>query len=144
MRNVRSLVGMALIAGCLPGCGGDELLDKVERTEEQWASVRPNRYEIVVEEHCYCDMLTTHTTVAGNQATAVRVETGEQAAPIGVEALFRSMRGYLKEDYAEAEAEFDSELHYPTSFWVDPDQRMADEEWGFTVKCFAAGEAHCE
>ena len=143
MRKIRALVGVMLLSVCLPACG-DDLMDETEAAEQEWENARPSRYEIVVQNRCECDITPIHTTVAGEQKTALRVGTGEQAAPLGVEELFRKMLGYLRHDYAEAEAEFDSEWHYPTSFYVDPDKHWADEEWGFEVKCFAAGEAHCE
>ena len=143
IKDIGKLAGVLLMGLALPACA-DDLEDETEAAQEDWADARPSRYEIVVEQHCYCDLFTTRTTVDGAAVSAVRVDTGESTKPLHVEALFDEMLRYLDDDYADAKAEFDSTWHYPTSFYVDPDAHMADEEWGFTVSCFATGDDHCE
>jgi hypothetical protein len=143
MRRIFGLLGVTCIAACLPACG-DQLLEDTQAARQRWESQRPSRYEIVVEQRCFCREQPRHTTVDGSRVSAVNVgSTGVGMAPLGVEQLFDAMLRRLDADHDDAEAAFHPEWHYPTSFSVDPDSGAHDDEWGFAVTCFAEGEAHC-
>jgi hypothetical protein len=57
--------------------------------------------------------------------------TGE---PTTVDAVFDDLQAAIDDGVFSITAEFDAELGYPVSTWIDVDLRMADEEYGIQIE----------
>ncbi len=102
----------------------------------RWAEAGPTSYRLTVQELCFCaETIWVDTTVDGV------VTSHEPGSPESVwnpgertmEDLFAQVEGAIVDGYATLELEFDPRTGGLVRFWVDVDERTADEENGVLV-----------
>lgn len=145
---MKRVVWLAVLGPLLAACGSsigpiDQRLIDLEVSQSRWDSLGPDTYVYAVERLCFCG-------VEYRGPVRVRVENGAAvervyvstglAVPAGiamefptVSGLFDIIRSAIEEDAAELEVTYDPALGVPLDFWIDWDERVADEELGMQV-----------
>jgi len=129
-----------LLAGCDGGTRPDGLTadDRGETraalaaARRRWSAAGPESYSYLYRRVCFCPSapLVRITVREGQVGEVVAAETGEPVAGAfpTVEALFAEVQEAMDADAHEIRASYDAALGYPTSFYVDHDVQVADEE----------------
>jgi Family of unknown function (DUF6174) len=101
----------------------------------RWTSLRISSYEYAFKRTCFCAPPYTDPVrirVAGGQVVeVVSSRTGQRLPPQdypGIDGLFGMLRAALDANAYAVRASYDPGLGYPTSFYIDQDTRIADEE----------------
>jgi len=144
MSSVLRWVAMWGLAAVAAGCGAQDeqrlMLREMATQDQAWMRTAPARYEIAIRYDCFCSDAGVRSVVDHGNA----IDTAPAgAAPVTVEGLFAQAQSMLAHGYASASIDYDPALGYPTQFYIDPDIKLIDEEFGFHVTCFATGDAHC-
>lgn len=104
-----------------------------------WAEAGLTDYELTYELICFCDELIRQITVTDGRVSEV-TELGSDAAvsrglePLSVERLFNDIEQSLLEDPFSAQFSYDAAMGYPTNYFIDFSQQIADEEFGIKVR----------
>ena len=138
-----------LIALCslLVGCDGvgpvDERWVDLQAHRTRWDSLGPDSYVYAVERLCFCG-------VEYRGPVRVRVEDGVAVERVyvgsglavpptiagefpPVDGLFELLASAIDSDAYLVEVTYDPVLGVPLDFWIDFDERVADEELGMQV-----------
>ena len=118
--------------------------------EAKWAMNKPQVYEFTIKLLCFCPPVPP-----GYEPIVFRVENGaallltgartvsvQTGAPTGldkygtVEKQFEFIRAELRKRPYRVEIEYDSDRGYPRRVYIDPEQNVADDEYGFSVEGF--------
>ena len=135
-----------LVCWCAVGCdlGVDvRSLTDLEKAEAKWGREGPKSYTYAVERLCYCPVEAIGPVwvfvARGEVVTWTYVESGN-AVPESMQRFFPtvdSIFGILREAYAreahEVTVSYHEDLGYPTEFWIDYEEMMADEELGMRI-----------
>lgn len=136
-----------LLALAASGCGSvsgpdelDEERDRLQQARAQWLSQGLRDYQYTFRRSCFCAPGSTEPmriTVRGNAiASVVRISDGAPQDPAvfdTIDGLFDLLAEAIDTDAAQFRAEYDGRLGFPTSAYIDRDERIADEELGFTA-----------
>ncbi len=124
----------------------DERLDRLHASRSVWLDAALPDYEFTWQRMCFCPLLPpVRVLVDGN--AIVRVADAETSAPLPadrhddfptIDALFDELEELIRRDPHRLEVTYDPELGYPSSVSVDIDERIADEEFSYTVTDLAA------
>ena len=114
--------------------------------EARWKANRPAAYEFTLKAICFCP--------PDSQGDPVfRVSKGNSSLIRGrvrfgplegrnrdqydtIDGLFSWIREILKSRPSSVEIEYDPMFGFPRRVFVDPEELIADEEYGFTVEMF--------
>ncbi|HUP19025.1 MAG TPA: DUF6174 domain-containing protein [Gemmatimonadota bacterium] len=109
----------------------------------RWAEAGISDYEFVVERVCFCPPeWRGPVRVEVRNGVVVRRTYVEDGRPVagdrvdmfpGVEGIFEFVEEALDENPHRIDAQYDRVTGRPLRVWVDYDERMADEERGFTT-----------
>jgi hypothetical protein len=119
--------------------------------EAKWSASKPATYEFTLQIICFCG-----PAPPGSEPIVFRVNNGVGVLLTGartallrtrsladldkystVEKQFAFIRASLRERPYRAEIEYDPVLGYPRRMYIDPEQQIADEEYGFAIAAFA-------
>ena len=123
--------------------GQNAMRAQLDRNRQLWNEQALSDYQYVFNWSCFC--LPEYTAPVN-----IKVERGEwtEISSVGdglpvsekdwrryktIEELFDIIDEALLRDAKEISVEYDSDLGYPTSVFIDYDERIADEERGFNV-----------
>jgi len=149
----RNLVGICSLICILtsPSCnnpvsdssGGTvkEIVRDVENAKSNWQRAGLNGYSYVFNWSCFClPSYTQQVTIDVDSDTITAIWQTNDSVPLPdslytnyhtVPELFELINSQLERNPYRADLEFDSELGYPLSAFIDFEEAMADEEWGF-------------
>ena len=129
----------AALSGCNDGSGS--LLNELNASRAKWESLNADNYQMTYQRGCYCMPESTAARtvlVEDNQVrSATIIDSGESLdttayASLTVDELFALIA--LEESRAErVEATFHPQRGYPTSFYVDGSNQIADDEFSITI-----------
>lgn len=133
-------------SGCSDPTGPER---ELEANRELWEAVGPASYVFDYHVVCYCPPEITRAVMIEVEDDAVvaanYVDTGEPVDPFvpeefpTVDDLFDEIESALAGDPYSLEAVYDPELGYPTQVFIDFEENIADEEWGFVVSRLVSG-----
>jgi hypothetical protein len=123
--------------------GGNAMRAQLDRNRQLWNERGLSDYQYVFNWSCFC--LPEYTAPVN-----IKVERGEwtEISSVGdgvpviekdwrryktIEELFDIIDEALLQDAKEIRVEYDPDLGYPSSVFIDYDERIADEERGFNV-----------
>lgn len=111
-------------------------LSDLDDAEARWEAADLADYEMTYREVCFCPEIIIRVTVENGQVTeTVSLSEYERDEPgRTVESLFAEIRAAIDDGAASVNAEYDADLGYPTSYFIDFSEEMADEEFGITVQ----------
>ena len=132
-----------LLAACESVGPIDVRLIDLEANQSRWDSLGPDTYVYAVERLCFCGVEyrgPVRVSVEGGTAVEhVYVGSGLTVPPgiagefPTVDGLFDLIRSAIESDAAEVNVTYDPALGVPLDFWIDFDERVADEELGMQV-----------
>lgn len=127
----------------LPGTVDPEDLDAVQAALDdaraRWEAADITDYTFTYRPVCFCPPQVFTVVVEDGVVASVEAEgdgeggvvTGE---PTTVDAVFDDLQAAIDDGVFSVTAEYDAELGYPVSTWIDVDMRMADEEYGIQIE----------
>ena len=126
----------------LSGCslvGGTDATDDLDDARRLWADADLGSYTMTLTRGCFCleesigpfevtveDGVVVSATREGETVPTDRVLT--------VDALFDVLEDAYRRDAHRVEVTYDPTQGYPTTFFIDYDAGVADEELGYTVE----------
>ena len=126
------------------------LEDQLANAQAKWAMAKVERYEFTLKRICFCPPAPPGSPQA--EPIVFRVENGRgvlmgswAAVPEArqgfdkystIEKQFEFIRAELRKRPYRAEIEYDSVFGYPRRVYIDPEQSVADEEYGFALEGF--------
>lgn len=137
---VAAMTVAVLAASCRDPLGPER--DALADARARWAAAEVASYRFDYLALCYCGLVPVRITVSEGAVTTVEVLEPERVpgwnGPEGVtvEMLFDRIEEGLALDPVEASVTYHPVLGYPTAASFDPEENVADEEWGFTVTAF--------
>jgi hypothetical protein len=107
---------------------------ELEIARATWQAAAVASYAITYREICFCPEVVIDVEVEDGQVGDV-VVTGDgfDTPPRTVDDMFDSIANALDTGAFRVSATYNQELGYPTEFFVDVEQMMADEEFGVVV-----------
>jgi len=151
----RGLLISALVGIAACDEPGDERRDRLNAAWDRWGTAAPAEYRFDYRRICFCPVIEElRITVADGLVVQVTSrDTGELIpderypdVPT-IDGLFVEIDQLIRADPYHLEVEYDPEYGYPAALEVDIEERMADEEFAYTVREFAvlpAGSAGIE
>jgi len=138
-----------LLVAAVAGCSDSPLeqaADDLEAARERWLASGASSYRYNVRLSCFCGpealRAVTVTVANGVTVSALYADSGTVADTtqlrglLTVEQLFARVAETIEGRPDELAVQFDATLGYLTSFQVDQDFAMADEEYSITVTEF--------
>lgn len=132
------LVAALLIGGCSVFGSSSREQDALDEARARWDASGPSAYSMTYGRLCFCP-----TEVTGPFAVRVVgdrvVEVTLDGTPVvydramTVDALFERLASAYARDAHRVDVTYDSALGFPSSIFIDYDERIADEEMGYTV-----------
>lgn len=114
------------------------------QARRQWVAQGLADYTYVFSRSCFCVFEyrepVTITVRGGNIVSVVTVANGsprDSSTYQTIEGLFDDIQQAIDEEAATIRADYDPSRGYPTSVYIDIDQRMADEEISFEARSLA-------
>ena len=115
------------------------------QAQERWEHSGVADYAYTGAWVCFCPevyLADTQVTVSGGSVTAVgpadpgigTIPAPERFVPI--DDLFTLIQDAITNDAARIEVSYNETYGYPTSLFIDHDERMADEETSFAISSF--------
>ena len=120
--------------------------DGLDEARQRWAAAGLDAYEMTLRRSCFCPVPDYtgpfQVVVRDGAVESVRLDGAEVDAEraLTVDDLFALLDEAHRRGAVRVEAAFDAELGYPTSLYVDYDERIADEEVGYGVSALAPAE----
>jgi hypothetical protein len=145
--HFRRSAAAVLLALAAAGCEGitdpdnlDAERDRLEQARRQWRGEGLQDYQYTFRRSCFCAPGSTEPmriTVRANAILSVeRISDGARQDPAlfdTIEGLFALLEEAIDGEAAQFRAEYDGARGFPTSAYIDRDERIADEELGFTA-----------
>lgn len=140
------LLATLLLVGCSSASFDGETPEAVNITSDDvaearaaWVASGVEDYTMRLTRHCFCgEDWRGPFDVRVENGTVVDVEFGGDDVPteraLSVDALLDLLDDAIDEDAASVRAAFDSDLGVPVRLQIDYDERMADEEIGYTIE----------
>ena len=119
---------------------------ELDAARERWMAAGLDAYAFTLRRSCFCPSPDYtgpfEVTVRGGAIDTVRLDgaTVDDERGMTVDDLFDLLEDAYERGAVRVDADFDAELGYPTSLYVDYDQRIADEEIGYFVSELAAAD----
>jgi Family of unknown function (DUF6174) len=124
--------------------------DQLAAAEAKWAANKPQVYEFTLNllgflppaPPSFDPMVFRVEDGVGSLVTGARTAVLKTGSASGVEKYgtvekqFAFIRAALAKRPYRVEIEYDSDLGYPRRVYIDPQQNVADDEYGFTVEGF--------
>lgn len=143
MKKMRTSALIALLLGTT-SCSDSGFipeLNELARNLELWTEVAPERYVYAVERICFCGFRgPARVTVEAGEVVSVEwvdpaPDLPEPTAELfpGVEGLFEILAEAMTEGAHSIEVTYDPSTGVPTSFSIDRERNVADEELGMRV-----------
>ncbi|MCY4447510.1 MAG: DUF6174 domain-containing protein [Chloroflexi bacterium] len=116
------------------------------QAQERWEHSGVADYAYTGAWVCFCPeayLADTQVTVSGGSVTAVDpADPGIDAIPaperfVPIDDLFALIQDAITNNAARIEVSYDETYGYPTSLFIDHDERMADEETSFAISSFS-------
>ena len=156
MIRLAVLVVLAQVAGCatsqptpepvpelgppvLPSGEAAARPDALDEAMARWETAGFEAYQMTLRRSCFCPSPDYtgpfDVTVRDGEIEAVRLEGAEVDAEraLTVGDLFDLLEEAYERGAVTVNVTFDPEAGYPTELYIDYDERMADEEIGYTV-----------
>jgi hypothetical protein len=140
----RGLMMLALVGIAACDEPGDERLDQLNAAWDRWRATAPADYGFDYRRVCFCPVVEElRITVA--DGLVVQVTSRDSGEPIPAErypefptidGLFIELDRLIRADPHLLEAEYDLVYGYPAAVEVDIEERIADEEFAYTVREF--------
>lgn len=140
-----------IISGCTvitgpDGAWGFEQRD-LTQARRTWSSNFIDDYEYVVRRNCFCTMggVSVRVIVQNDRVVAREIEGTATPLPSSmaywyptIDGLFAILQDAIDRRADRIDATYDYDYGFPTDFYIDYDQRIADEEEGYTLIRFRA------
>ncbi len=144
MLYIVALFISGLFAGCVDEAANIEK-SPLESNYEKWKSLEINDYSITQQHTCFCihGGIKAIVIVRGNKI--VNIQNSEGGVEIRqelwqyyktVDQLFETLNNAVLNKPHSLKVEYDSVFGFPNKFFVDPNQQMADEEYGYITNTF--------
>jgi hypothetical protein len=146
---VRGLVMRGLLISALVGitaCDepGDERLDRLNDAWARWRAAAPADYRFDYRRSCFCPVVEeVRITVAAGIVVQVTGRDSGDTLPEErypdfptIDGLFVELDQLIRADPHLLEVEYDPDYGYPAAVEVDIEERIADEEFAYTVREF--------
>ena len=160
MRRVTSPALLAaVLVSLLGGCAGTDEVARDEPTGTPTTSepapsdppeddaFAPSDYDFTLVTSCFCayggvpvrvsvrdDAVTTAVFArAGGRGGAVRGEAAPESLVLSIEDVLARAEEAREQGAAEVRVEWPEGTDHPTEVWIDRDERMVDEELGWTI-----------
>jgi hypothetical protein len=127
-----------------PGDRDDKLRELVS-ARARWNANGMRDYEYVLQQKCFCVLGGVAVRVmvrGGSVVAAVQESTGEPVPAnlasgyVAVEKLFDLLVDAIDRDAYRIHATYDPQFGFPSDFFIDFNQNVADEEMGYTATGF--------
>ncbi len=115
-----------------------------DRNRQLWDEQALSTYQYVFNGSCLClPEYTAPVNIKVERGEWAEITTKADGTPVSekdwnryktIEELFDIIEEAFLQDAKEINVEYDPDLGYPTSVFIDYDERIADEERGFNVK----------
>lgn len=143
MRLLGSLLALTL-SGCLAFVAPEETstLRDLVAARARWNLQGAANYTIRGSTSCFCiygghdvDVAVTNGVVTGVTLVSTNAALPSELAGgfRSVEQLFDLIDEAIRKDAHQLHAEYDADRGFPTRLWIDWSDRVADEEYGFTI-----------
>jgi len=140
----RALLLCALVG--ISGCddGGDERLDRLNAAWASWTAAAPGDYRFDYRRSCFCPFVEEVRVFVGDGSVA-KVTSLETLEPLPeernadfptVDELFLELDRLIRANPHFLQVEYDPEFGFPSFADVDIEERIADEEFSYTVRNF--------
>ena len=141
---MRGLLISALIGIAACGEPGDERLDRLNDAWARWRAAAPADYRFDYRRSCFCPVV-EEVRIAVADGIVVQVTDRDTGDPLPeecypefqtIDGLFVELDRLIRADPHLLEAEYDLVYGYPAAVEVDIEERIADEEFAYTVREF--------
>jgi hypothetical protein len=114
----------------------DDAQSRLDAAAARWNDHGPASYTMVTRQLCFCpEQEWQDTVVDGEVAEHITLSDDSffDPGPATMPSLFADIQAVIDEGYASLDLAFDSETGAVQRYFVDIDERMADEEHGVEV-----------
>lgn len=113
-----------------------EVREQVADARSRWETAGIRSYDLVYREMCFCPEIVVSVSVRDGEIvdSSVTSDFGGDVEPRTVEDLFDEIGAALELPPASITLDFDADLGYPASYFIDEETFIADEEHGVTVE----------
>jgi hypothetical protein len=142
----RAALGIALLAAsaCDSSLSFSPLLERqrLAQARERWRDAAPANYSFTMQRYCFCLFEgEVRVRVEDGEVVSVRLVgsdtelVGPQRGLYGpIPDLFAVVADAIDRPAHSIDAEYDDALGFPALVFIDYDERIADEEYGFRVR----------
>jgi hypothetical protein len=108
---------------------------------QRWEEAALESFTYTLERRCFCIPLTMEIEVVDGEIVRTAVIEGEEgdSLVLSIDELFEVVADALDEHPARLSVEYDPVLGYPREIWVDLEENIADEEYGYGVELTVTG-----
>ena len=141
MRQCYFLVFLILFITCSE-TESHETISSFEANKEKWENASILDYSFVFQVSCYCTVeYTSPKTVSVRSGNIVTVNDLAYSEEIhrgifSINDLFKEIEKASNQNVAVLETTYDSFYGFPTKLYIDRDERIADEEIGYSISNF--------
>lgn len=141
MRQCYFLVFLILFITCSE-TESHETISSFEANKEKWENASILDYSFVFQVSCYCtEEYTSPKTVSVRSGNIVTVNDLAYSEEIhrgifSINDLFKEIEKASNQNVAVLETTYDSFYGFPTKLYIDRDERIADEEIGYSISNF--------
>ena len=141
MRQCYFLVFLLLFITCSE-TESHETISSLEANKEKWENASILDYSFVFQVSCYCtEEYTSPKTVSVRSGNIVTVNDLAYSEEIhrgifSINDLFKEIEKASNQNVAVLETTYDSFYGFPTNLYIDRDERIADEEIGYSISNF--------
>lgn len=126
------------VSGCSLFGGTSREARSLDDARARWAANGPDAYTMTYGRHCFCPSdVTGPFAVRVADGRVVSVTLNGDAVPTDraqtVDALFDLLERAYDRDAHRVDVTYDPALGFPSQIYIDYDERIADEEAGYTV-----------
>lgn len=133
-----------LFVGCVDEAASVEK-NTIETNYEKWKSLGINDYSITQQHTCFCvhGGIKAIVIVRGNKIVSVQDSEGNKEIKQElwqyyktVDQLFETINNVMLNKPYSLKVEYDNIFWFPSNFFVDLNQQIADEEYGYITSSF--------
>ena len=141
MRQCYFLVFLILFITCSE-TESHETISSFEANKEKWENASILDYSFVFQVSCYCtEEYTSPKTVSVRSGNIVTVNDLAYSEEIhrgifSINDLFKEIEKASNQNVAVLETTYDSFYGFPTTLYIDRDERIADEEMRYSISDF--------
>ena len=141
MRQYYFFVFLILFINCSE-TESPEIISAYEANIEKWENASILDYSFVFQVSCYCTLeYTSPKSVSvrdGNIVTVNDLAYSEEIhmGILSINDLFKEIEKASNQNIAVLETTYDSFYGFPTKLYIDRDERIADEEMGYSISNF--------